>query len=544
MKSRTILDTQYSILTLLFLIYNLLFGIYPLLAQDNNDLVSLSKQVIEAKSDKDIFLLLEEIKDLHFSRRQYPELIDFLKSLSKTKKAFEPFTNYYIAVSGYGNLKHLEESQQWNEYFSNINAYRSEIAEGLEKAINQSPPQGLLHLYSRLLLWQFNKDMGAASEEESLAGLMDAALKYAQTAEYLKPLKDAADKLAGYLEAGKAKELYKIYLGKLIASDIKEEELSQVASDLYNQGSLKLSQMVYDLYIERIVKSYPKEKSMPILTDIARLFSESGEGRKDEFYAEGVFEKIEETAGKEFFTEELICLRALNLEKIKDYHKAKDAYIELIRRYPSANYADTAGYKLGIISSYVLRDVKAGKEYFQKLASREKLSRAAALSLYQLGLFSQWEEDFVKAKDYYNKLLEPAFDNETAQVKIAVQERLAELNEGRPLEYNLKIFLDTSLREEYASFDASKVGLKASSYTVKAGQDIEIHAAVHTAESGCLQPDLRYLWSGDLGEGRPSTSQQAEFNTSYKEAGTKIIHLVVVSPAGIIDRAIDIIDIR
>jgi hypothetical protein len=56
-----------------------------------------------------------------------------------------------------------------------------------------------------------------------------------------------------------------------------------------------------------------------------------------------------------------------------------------------------------------------------------------------------------------------------------------------------------------------------------------------------MQVELQYLWSGHLGENKPSTSQSS-FETSYTTAGTKEINLVVVSPTGVIDRTLDMVD--
>lgn len=57
-----------------------------------------------------------------------------------------------------------------------------------------------------------------------------------------------------------------------------------------------------------------------------------------------------------------------------------------------------------------------------------------------------------------------------------------------------------------------------------------------------MQIELQYLWSGDLGSKKPSANE-AEFATAYTNTGTKVINLVVVSPAGIIDRSLDLVDV-
>lgn len=508
-------------------------------AQESNKLVTLTKQIVEAKTNIDLYPFFEELKDLYFKDNKYSDFVEFLQSLSKKKKTLEPFTNYYIAVSRYHQLKYLEETQNWDEYFSHGNTYREEITEGLQKTIQVITEKNTLNLYARLMLWRFHKDQQDVFHESALSDLMSLALEYSKGATDIEPIKDVADTLFSYGEKGKSKELYKSYVDKLVTSGIKDEELSGIASGFYKEGNLELSQAIYNIYTERIAK-YPKEKLIPILIDIATKFSYRDKGPKDAFYAEQIFNKIEDIGGKDIFDEGLIYLRAFNLEKIKEYNKAKDIYIDLTRRYPNSTYIDEADFKIGIIYTYILRDIQTGRNYFEKLSQETKTPQVIS-GLYQLGLLSQWEEDLVKARQYYNRLIEKAKDNFIDTVTFA-KERLKEIDEAKSIEYNLKTFLDVSLKEEYSMFDTTKLDLKASIYRPMKGEEININSSPYISESGCMQVELEYLWSGYVGTTKPSLKQPS-FNTTYLQAGTKVINLVVVSPAGVVDRNIEMVDV-
>ena len=86
--------------------------------------------------------------------------------------------------------------------------------------------------------------------------------------------------------------------------------------------------------------------------------------------------------------------------------------------------------------------------------------------------------------------------------------------------------------------------MKCSPVRVKANvSDVSVSAQAYAGESGCMQVELQYLWSGQLGEAHPSTGE-AEFKTRYAAAGSKEINLVVVSASGVIDRCLDIIDVE
>jgi len=226
---------------------------------------------------------------------------------------------------------------------------------------------------------------------------------------------------------------------------------------------------------------------------------------------------------------------------MKDYPKAKDLYLDLLKRYPQTKYADEADFKTGIISTYILRDMKTGRDYFEKLARKETLSPQVISSLYQLGLLSQWENDLVKAKDYYNKLVEKS-GNDFAETVVLARERLKEITESKPIEYNLKTFLDASLKAESPAFESVKVDLNSSRYRLKKDESTDINCTPYAVESGCMKVEIQYLWSGDLGTAKTSL-EKSGFNATYAQRGTKIINLAVVSPTGVLDRSIEIVDV-
>lgn len=515
---------------------------FSVLAADNDKLVALSKQIIEAKTSEALYAPFEFLKNEYFQDNKYTEFIDFLNSLKLKNKTAEPFINYYIALTRYDQLKHLEQNQIWDEYFAQGNAYRDDITNGLKSAIEATSAFDALNIYAKLLLWQFHKDQQDAFAQDSLSSLMNSVLEYSKVAQDIEPIKVAADKLLAYEEKGKSRELYKAYAVKIATSDIKDADLLKSAENFFEEGNFELSETLYDDYITRISVSLPKDKLLSVLETLAKSFAYNDLGNHDMFYAEKIFKKIEEAGGKEAFDLESMYLRAFNLEKAKDLPSAKDIYLDLISRFPGSIYNDEALYKSGIISAYVQADIKSAKEYFEKLAQQEKdLSPQAISGLYQLGLLSQWEGDSVQAEEYYEKIINvPSVDAWDTQA--LVRQRQKEIEEGKPIEYNLKTFMDVSLKRENGRYDMGKSQLKASVYKVKKSQDVSFSSTAALPDSGCMQVELQYLWSGHLGSANPS-SMHSVFTTSYASAGTKEINLIVVSPAGIIDRNIDLIDV-
>jgi tetratricopeptide (TPR) repeat protein len=376
-----------------------------------------------------------------------------------------------------------------------------------------------------------------------------------------------------YGETAKAKELYHLYIGQLVAAEIKDEEIRAIALDFYNlpaakalavegippqyqlpadssvfppaeiekRMNLELAEAVYDVYIKRAMR-YPKEQFLAALSEIACSFAATSKGMSDPAYAESVFKKIEDRLGQNALSEELTYLRALNLERAGEFEKAVSCYRDLLKYYPLTARANEVNFKLGMIYGYLLRDIKSAENYFSGLASAEAQDVYQMQALYQLGLLSQWQEDTAAAGAYYDRLIAQAKEDYPEIVELALK-RKKEMEENSSLEYNLKLFLDTSFKDEYAAVPLKNSLLSAEPFIAAPAEKIKVSSLVSRPDTGCLQLDLQYLWSGNTGTARPMSGENS-FETSYASAGTKEINLLVVSASGILSRNIEFIDIR
>lgn len=511
-------------------------------AQDNTKLTSLTKQIMEAKNYDGSQLAFEDLAGMYFMENKYNEFVDFLNSLSKQNKNLEPLINYYIGLARYNQLKHLEEKQDWDEYFAKGNDYRGQIQASLENVINSTGNDTPLSLYASVIIWKFHKDQEDSFYEGALVSLLNSAFEYAKLSKNFQPLKTAADELFSYKELAGAKTIYKIYTQKLLSSNIDNEELKRIAESFHKEGNLFLAENIYDVYLERLLKQETKKDFKPVLIEIAKSFSYSAaSGFADLIFAEKVFKIIEDIGGKNAFNEELIFLRAFNLEKAKEYQRALALYLDLIGRYPKSAIINEVKFRAGIIYAYILGDIKNGRLYFEGLSTKETLSPQVIASLYHLGLLSQWENDSQKAKDYYDKLIERREGNFKENLYLA-QERLREIQEKKPLEYNLKTFLDVTFNQKKPSSGLERIDLRASPYRPKKNSEVNIHAASYLGASGCMQVELQYLWSGETGNTQLSSLAPALL-TQYADSGTKVVYLVVVSPGDVIGTAVEIIDV-
>ena len=525
-------------------------------SQDNSSIISWQTQLQDAKNDDQIFHALEILKDLCVKEHKYSEFIEILREEEKKNKAVSQFVPYYTALSRYLQLKYLEEKQSWDEYFSKGNDYREEIMVGAEKTAQMFPAKTATALYARLLLWQFHRDQQDAFHEEALNALMQNIQEYIKNSDDPQPLKDIADAFLAYGEKTKANEVYKLYVDKFIAKGGTEKEIREIADGFYKEGNIDLSQILYDVYAERAIKNTDgnKEQTVEEITGIARLFFCKNDCLP---FTEKLFDRIEKEYGKDSLNEQIVYERAFNLCRSRDFQKAKDIYLDLLKRFPETTHADEANFKLGMIYTYVLRDAKTGKFFFenqvkkdravseqrvQDTAGVQRISPMTIASLYQLGLLSQWEGKNEKAKEYYTELISAAGLNFQDRVAMA-KARLNEIEENKPLEYNLKTFMDLSLKEEDQAFDMSKADLHSSPCRTVKDKETSVSAVSVVPQSGCMQVEVQYLWSGDLGSAQPP-AEAANFSTVYSQTGTTEINVVVVSSSGFIDRSFDLIDVE
>ncbi|OQB12528.1 MAG: hypothetical protein BWY16_00459 [Candidatus Omnitrophica bacterium ADurb.Bin205] len=516
-------------------------GSFCLLAQASEE-KDFEKCACENKDEVAANNCLVNVREKYFKEHRYSEFVDLLRSFCPENKDIAPSLSYNIALSRYQQLQYLEESKGWDEYFSRGNDYREDITKETGRAIEYLPKNSPQLLYSKLLLYKFHKNQQDAFVEGALSSLMSSALEYAESGKDISPVKEVADSLFAYEEKASAKELYKLYAQSLVNSDIKDSALKEIAVGFYKEGNLDISENIYDIYIQRISKDFPQDKLLQELKEIALLFSYKDAGSHDWLYAEKVFKIIENLLGISSFDEELIYIRAFNLEKNKEYLEARDLYVLLSKNYTKSRYFDEAVFKSGVISTYALRDLKAGREYFNKLSEKGQPGVYYLLSLYQLGLLYQWEGEVSLAKDTYDKIIGKA-GLEFPEILQSVKDRLSEIESGAPIEHNLKSFIDVALKEEYSNLNMSKVDLNADIYQPKSGEGVSIGASVYLAASGCFNVELQYLWSGDLGGSRPGI-RDPQTKVSFQNQGTKIIGLVLISPSGITDYTFDLVDVR
>ncbi|MBP7216121.1 MAG: hypothetical protein KBA46_02425 [Candidatus Omnitrophica bacterium] len=535
-----------------FIVCFLILNMTDARAQDSAQLTRLSQQIIEAKTIEETFPAFQELTDMYSGNHAYNEYVAFLTSLKNKKQSLEPVTQYYIGLTRYLQLNYLQEKQLWEEYFNQGASYRDEATEVLTKTIASLPSGDAVRLYSQLLLWKFYRDQQDTREQDALSQLMSEVMRYAQgSSRNLLPLEETAQALLDAQEKARAQEVYRLYVKMLLSSAVSDDELKGFAQKFYEQGSLDLSETLFEAYVDRLALAQTKEQVSPRLIEIAKKFSFGALDPKkiDAVFAEKIFQKLEKIGGKEVFDETLTYLRAFNLEKNKEYMAARDMYQDLLQRFPGSSHAHEALFKVGMISTYSAADPDAGKGLFQKLASESSSTAHTIAALYQLGLLNQFQDNGAQAKEYYTAALAQidtlkqksngaSFD-ETATL---ARQRMKEIDDKTGLDYNVKMFLEACLSQQPRAAAVSSVDLQAQPSLSRLGETIMVVSGAQAPESGCFDAQVQYLWSGHVGVTQPEVDD-ASFETSYSSSGTKEINLVVLSSGQVIDHSFIMLDL-
>lgn len=526
------------------LIVLILFSISNGLPKEADEVTILSKAIFDSQNKTEAYIYFQKLCDLYFATHKYNDCLKLLNSIGAKKKNFSSLVNYFSALSRYLQLKHLEETQNWDEYFSSGNALRKDFLDFAQSAINQSTLEEPVYVYARLLVWRFHHDQQDAFYESSLDELMQAVRAYAQEKGKGNPqvIKDVADRLLAENLKGKSKELYKLYLNKILDSTTKEEELWDLANSFYVQKNLDLAEEVFDIYMAKIGVSWPKEKAATQLLEIAKKFSYESKENFDPEYAEKIFVNLENLVGPDFFQEDVLYLRGYNLEKAKEFKAAASIYQQILDRFPKTLLFDELKFKIALIYTYINADLEKGKAIFNELAEKTSLSPQIVSSIYQLGILSQWQGELDKARGYFQLVLEKAKE-QFEETYILAQKRLKEISEARPMDYNLKMFLDACLKKEEVSTGFKAAQISSSSYRTEKNTPVQITADVFMGESGCMPVEAQYLWSGHLGVSLPSSFEKS-FSTQFLHSGTKEINLLILHAQGTFIPVLDIVDVR
>ena len=518
-----------------------------LYCQDDIQSIDKLKEMIEKRrAVSDLESHLASLSEFYFKQKKFNEFYDFLDTQSrKASYRKQPVIFYYKALTRFAQMRHLEEGQLWEKYFENKDLYAEQLKIALERVDKLNKGNNALALRSKLLDWQLLKDDNQQSSV-ILDELFTIARNFPQeSVQNLEVIRQIAEELFLNKESNYGKKLYNVYINGIANTDIGLEKLSKLAEEFFSKEQHGLSVSLYEILIERLLENSPEDNSLIIakMKDIASKFIHTGWSQApDAFFAESVYKKIQNLKGQEAFDLKTQFNRAYNLERLKEYTLCVKEYESLISRFPKYKQRDRVYFRLGVISAYLLKNVEEAKSYFIKVINDFPESLDYLNSYYHLGLLDHWNKDFKNAKDSYTIILEKAKEaNLESEIIDLAQARLKEIQEGKDIEYNLRFFLTVALSEREQNYPV-KLELFAMPPKNFTEEQTEFAVSSYTTDTGCLQPNFTYLWSGQLGINQ-NPRNVYNFQTDYLDKGTVVVNVALTGPAGLIDGTLEIADI-
>ncbi|MDD5617737.1 MAG: tetratricopeptide repeat protein [Candidatus Omnitrophica bacterium] len=532
----------------IILVFIFMLCAQAIFAQENLDKINSLKDKIKASPAMlEAEPLFSELSDLSAEENQFNELYGFLVSL-ESNDVFnkEAYLYYYEALTRFKQMEYLQKNKIWQELFDNKNTYISIFNNALEKAEKLNTETNSLALRLKFIKAQFNKEDENLSIN-TLEDLYNLARQYAEANSDVNVVKEIADNLLKDKQTTYARKLYNVYVNKLSESDISKEDLVKIADEFLKENNIDLAVSLYDVYLDKLANSSDdKDAIIKRMFEIADKFRHTGwQDAQDPFFAEKIYDRIN-TLNIQAFDEISQYKRAYNLERIKEFDLCLQEYLKLVDTFPQYKDKDRIYFRIGVINAYIFGRIDEARKYFQKIVDEFPQSQDYFNSLYHLALLDHWQNNLEKAKELYKIILDKTKDyTQKPEITKMAQARLNEIEEIKPIEYNLRTFLEAVLveRERLEKIPYLQLELYVKDAKAYLDENVRYYVNSYMTETGCLQEDFTYLWSGNLGRNQ-NPFNKFEFETDYQDdLGTKVVNVVLVGPNGIVGGTIEMADI-
>ncbi len=410
----------------------------------------------------------------------------FLKTLNKIPDLPLFKKNYFSALSLYGKLNLWQERKNWPKFFG----HRSEYKRKIEKLLSGSGLWPLPYsLKAKFLQWELlyllkDKDKDSARKDflKAVKGIKTADL---QTAKILKDMIAALSKIEDRSARLVLSKKYVDLLSKTNDFDF----IVRQAGNFAQNGDFDSA---YVLYKRALSLALNLQQKQAVLDKAVSSFGCFGFGGYCEPYYADEFLKLYSDIGIIPISRDVLYLRGYNWEQGYEYKKAAGFYEEFLSKYPQSKLKDEVVFRLGYIYMYHLLDFDKAREYFSRLEkSRYPQLRMSASS----------QISYVSYRDFSN------------------------------LGYNQKTYLENLFAKNNTLL--GKLNIKAQTRNF-AGRPVVMKVSLAGLGTGCLMPDVLYLWSGDLGDINISTNSP-QIKSSFSSPGLKIVQvlgLIASKPEG------------
>jgi hypothetical protein len=336
-----------------------------------------------------------------------------------------------------------------------------------------------------------------------------------------------------------AQNIYALYAEKIKSSEKDPFKLDAMADAAFVEGNFSLAVALYGAELKLISQSATKDAYADILIKLVNKFADNGWSvGKDPAYAEELFKLLESNPGK--LNADLLYLRSYNLERLKEFKPAVLSYQNFIKFYPDDKRISEARFHAGIINLYILNNPDEAFQYLLPLGVGK--DSWAVSANYYLGLYYQWNKRIDLANKYY-ALAKSQLDQESSLkndlLLRLLGERLAELQENKAIEDNLRLFLEAAFSQSMVSNNLELKVVPAKSYV---NQPQKLDLSYFANSIGCFQPEVKFFWAGETGNNNINNDTQ-NFDASFVFPGSKVVFVTFQSAGSVSGRQLEIMDI-
>lgn len=477
---------------------------------------------------------LKQLVQFYVGRGDHDGLISYLKTLADAGYEPLPEIYFYIAEAQVAQIGHWRRTKDWESVYDKAAGLRKDAVSYLRRAEEAlAGEHHALRLEIKFLKWRLTYE----ENPEAGVGLFN---DFSNTARDLPAepgiwqlLERFDDEVAALNDDSLLRRFEDILLAAAQSRSVSDAELKASAEKFLEKKRASAARKLFLVYLER--QKNDKARFVEEALRLAGRFGSDDSGAaQDASFAEELYNKASVTGGLSVLDMDAHYRRAFNLERMKDYEKAVQAYKDFAVSYAESPRRGEVYFRMGVLAAFGLKDMAAGEEYFSKAKDFSK-GRLAAAALYHLGLIHHAKAEIDQAREFYKAALSTlksgGFSAEKEELGLLAGERLKELDEKKDMKYGLRLFLDAVLQGATGPGGPPSVSVTAQPATQIVGKPVVFRVDALVSDTGCMAPEYTYEWAGMLG-GMANIPGTPELTVEYVSSGLHVACVAVVGPQG------------
>ena len=308
----------------------------------DEEIEGLKSQLDPESSIREVSIIIEKLSQKFFERKGFDQFALYLEGCKAAYKdsAYRGLLDYYIALAGWVKLEYLAGNGMWELYYAEKAKGLNKILDRLELAEKETMGtdsyQAVLYLE-----WVIHNDLLDKKENVALEKFEGAIKNYSESIRNAAPLMTYSKLLNGSGEAQLSERLLREYvanIGRFMDAKKAASLLKREAEDALSGGYYERAKILYDAYLDVIVRNYSEEDASFEILELAATYK-----------LRSLFEECIEVCErllKEFPGSELADDAAyaigVALKEKKSYSRAVQTFRDFILKFPNSDLSKGA----------------------------------------------------------------------------------------------------------------------------------------------------------------------------------------------------------